>query len=183
MRISSPERPPLRLIRRPCFRASALLVLCFISTIVAADVSQQSLFKIERNKNANIVQYDIVTTEDGRFRKKKPVVAYWVRLAKDGEIRELSWVQKRFAYGFKTKVDKAAESIELDMVADIGRPIFVERAGDAYRAWMQISGEDCFLEKMFIHSSGSGMSTKVNYIEMFGEEKDSLDACYEKLEP
>jgi hypothetical protein len=153
-----------------------------LSTAAAA-AQDQPLFKIERNKNANIVQYDARLGDDGRLHPKKPVAAYWIRLADDGQRKDLNWMQRRFAYGFKAKVDRDADTAELDMVADIQRPITVVRHADGYRAWTEISGSSCLLDKLFIHSKGSGLGTKVNYIEFHGTDKHSGETCFEKLEP
>ena len=59
---------------------------------LSKDKQTQHLFKIERNKNANIVQYDVQMKADGKLDPKKPVVAYWIRHAKDGQKEDLKWV-------------------------------------------------------------------------------------------
>jgi len=114
---------------------------------------------------------------------KEPVVAYWIRLAGEGDVKKLSCVQRRFAYGFKSKLDRDSNRLELDMVADIGRPIFVARHGGAYRASMSIGDATCFIEKLFIHSTGSGLGTTVSYTEFYGADAESGEPCFEKLEP
>ena len=156
----------------------------FVSmAIQAAELERNPLFKIERNKNANIVQYDAQLEDDGRLHHNKPVVAYWVRLAHGGEIKELSWIQRRFAYGFKARVDREAVSAELEMVADIGRPIMVMKHEGRYRATTRMADAECVIGTIFIHSSGGGLSTKVNYTEFHGVDVVSGETCYEKLEP
>ena len=149
----------------------------------AGTPDRQALFKIERNKNANIVQYDAQIGADGKLLKKEPVVAYWVRLAEKGQVEELSWVQKTFAYGFNVKHDLKNDTLELDMKADIGRPITVQRAGDGYRAAAQIDGSNAYIEKIFIHATGKGMSTTVNYIELHGDDAKTGEKRFEKTVP
>ena len=68
-------------------------------------------------------------------------------------------------------------------MADIDRLILVGRKEGVYRAWTEIGGVVCLVEKMFIHSEGSGLGTRVNYIEFHGAGVDSGEPCYEKLEP
>ena len=112
-----------------------IFTLFLVPEYLFAEASdRQALFKIERNKNANIIQYDAQIGTDGRLLKKEPVVAYWVRLADKGQVQKLSWVQSTFAYGFNVKLDRDKDTVELDMKADIGRPITVKRVGDDYRA-------------------------------------------------
>lgn len=170
----------IRPVRTLCLTALAVVAA---SAAMSAAPTEQPIFKIERNKNANIVQYDVRLGEDGRLNPKKTVVAYWVRLADDGSRKELNWMQRRFAYGFKARVDKDADTAELDMVADIDRPIIVRRDGNGYRAWTQIDNANCVLEKLFIHSTGGGLNTKVNFIEFHGADPRTGDTCFEKLEP
>lgn len=151
--------------------------------LYARDSNQQALFRIERNTNANIIQYDAQIGTDGKLLKKEPIVAYWVRLAEQGQVQKLSWIQRTFAYGFDTKYDRGKDSVELDMKADIGRPITVRREGDVYRATARINGAVSYIEKIFIHATGKGMSTTVDYIELHGEDAATGDMRYEKFKP
>ena len=114
-----------------------LLVPAFL---YAEASSRQALFKIERNKNAIIIQYDAQIGTDGKLLKKEPVVAYWERLADKGQVQELSCVQKTFAYGFNAKLNRDKDTVKLDMKADIGRAITVKREGDDYHATARIEG-------------------------------------------
>jgi hypothetical protein len=107
-------------------------VIAMISNVAIAQADgprRDALFHIERNKNANIVQYDAQVTEEGQLYSKDPVVGYWIRLANEGEIKELTWVQKKLAYGFTVKLGKDKTTAKMDMAADIGRSISVERNG------------------------------------------------------
>ena len=151
--------------------------------VYAEASSRQALFKIERNKNANIIQYDAQIGTDGRLLKKEPVVAYWVRLAEKGQVQKLSWVQKTFAYGFDADLNRDKDTVELDMKADIGRPITVKRVGDDYRATARIDGAISYIEKIFIHATGKGMSTTVDHIELHGSDVKTGDNRYEKFKP
>ena len=145
--------------------------------------TQQHLFKIERSKNANIIQYDAQVGPDGKLLKKEPVVGYWIRLAEQGQVQELSWVQRTFAFGFDAKLDRNRERAELDMAADFGRPIIVIRNRDVYRATAPIDGSLSYLEKIFIQASGKGMSITVEYIELYGEDMETGEARYQKFIP
>jgi hypothetical protein len=164
--------------------AFLILALLFAPLMVQSETpARQHLFKIERSKNANIVQYDAQVGLDGKLTKKNPVVGYWIRLAEQGQVMELSWAQRTFAFGFKTKLDRNRESAELDMVADFGRPIIVIREGDQYRATAPIDGSQSYLEKMFIQASGKGIKITVEYIELFGVDIKTGEARYQKFFP
>ena len=83
------------------------------------------LFKMERSKNANIVQYDVQLTPDNKLYQKEPVIAYWIRVTEDGRERELTFFQRKWYYGFKTKYDAGSNSVIVEMVAISVREIKV----------------------------------------------------------
>ena len=164
--------------------AFLILALFLAPLMVQAETPvRQHLFKIERSKNANIVQYDAQVGPDGKLTKKDPVVGYWIRLAEQGQVMELNWVQRTFAFGFKTKLDRNRESAELDMAGDFGRPIVVIRDGDQYLATAPIDGSQSYLEKMFIQSHGKGIKITVEYIELFGVDIETGEDRYQKFFP
>ena len=150
---------------------------------LSKDKQTQHLFKIERNKNANIVQYDVQMKADGKLDPKKPVVVYWLRHAKDGQKEDLKWIEKSFAYGFKTQYDAKTNTANIDMVAKINRKINVREVEGEYRAETLIDGQSAYLEKIFISSKGKGVSTKITYMELFGKDIKTGEDLYEKFKP
>ena len=161
----------------------ALALLYAPLPVQAETLARQHLFHIERSKNANIVQYDAQVGADGKLFKKEPVVGYWIRLAEQGQVKELSWIQKTFAFGFDTKLDKSRESAGLQMKADVGREINIIRNCDEYRATVMIDGALSYFEKMFIDASRKGFSLTVRYVELYGEDIQTGEARYEKFVP
>ncbi len=152
-------------------------------TLLASQSSRQALFKIERNKNANIVQYDAQIGTDGKLERNRPIVVYWVRLAEQGQIKKLSWIQKTFAYGFRADHDRESDSVSLDMYIDIGQPIKVQYENGLYRAMVKINGKSSQLVKIFIHAHGKGLSTRVDYIELYGADLSTGDDTYLRFIP
>ena len=160
-----------------------LLCLSIPALTYGDDPDRDALFRIERNKNANIVQYDAQIAKNGKLDAKKPVVAYWIRLADKGQIQELTWIQNKFAYGFSAKLNKTNNTVKLDMAANLGPSILVSQDGEDYRAIGRIDGVDSYIEKIFIHATGKGASTKVNYIELYGEAVNNGNDQYERFSP
>lgn len=161
----------------------ALVLALDCTELLAQDAVSHPLFKIERSKNANIIQYDARSGPDGKLLKKVPVVGYWIRLAEQGQVKELSWVQRTFAFGFKTRLAKDRNSAEMDMVGDLGAPVSVIRVCDEYRATAPIEGKTSYLEKIYIKASGKGISVKVEYIELFGKDIETGADRYQKIVP
>lgn len=169
--------------------AARVAVLCAVLATApwaAADLEDARtapLFQIERSKNANVVQYDVQLRADGRLDPKEPVIVYWLRLAKDGQRKELSWIQRRFAYGFDTRFDAETGVATLRMKADLGRDIRVVRGEDGYRAELSIDGRPAHVDRIFIHSIEGGVLPEVEYIDFWGTDPDTGETRYERFEP
>ena len=153
------------------------------AVVCAAQTGPQSLFKIERSKNANIIQYDAQIGSDGKLLKKEPVIGYWIRLAEQGQVQQLSWVQRTFAFGFSAKYHRDSDTATIDMVADIGQPITVKRVEGKYMAVIDFEGQPSQLERIFIQAHGKGISVTVEYVEIFGIDLKSGEPTYGKIIP
>jgi hypothetical protein len=64
------------------------------SSLFAQSVTK-NLFKIERNKNANVVMYDVILSNDGSIDKTHPMDAYWLMNAADGQRKEISAFEEK----------------------------------------------------------------------------------------
>lgn len=153
------------------------------AVLLAAELERDPLFHIARNKNANIIQYDAQVGANGMLDSKTPVVGYWIRLAEQGQIKKLTWTQKKFAFGFKAKLNKNENTVALDMVLDLDRTIQVTRVGENYRAITDINGVESYIDKIYLHASGKGISTRVEYIELHGTSLNGQIQQYERFTP
>ncbi len=162
----------------------AILTLMFSPSVLSGgELTRQGLFRIERNTNDNIIQYDAQIGRDGKLDSREPVVAYWIRLAEEGQEAKLNFVQKKFAYGFKASYNAKEDSARLKMVAKIGRSLTVRLVGDRFRALANIDGRLSYIDVIYIRAHGKGMSTKVEYIELNGIDLETGDVRYERFVP
>jgi len=161
--------------------ASAALVMPRHS--FGKDLETRHLFVIERSKNANVVQYDVQLTADGKLHPREPVIAYWIRYAKDGQKKGLSFAQRRWAYGFKTKYNAKTNSATMEMVAKIDRKIKVHEIDGVYHGQTRIDGRPAFIDKIFITSTEEGTLPKVESIELYGKDRETGVDRYEKIKP
>jgi len=146
-------------------------------------VTHQTLFWIERSKNANIIKYDAQIGPNGKLYAEKPVVAYWVRLAEQGQIEELSWLQETFAFGFDAEYDAASNTAQMEMAVDFDRTLTVVREGEAYRARTIIDGAESYVEKIYIKAHKSGFLITVDYIDIYGTRADNGEDQFEHFVP
>jgi hypothetical protein len=163
--------------------ATILLASLLAAAASAEEAATAPLFRIERSKNANIVQYDARLSPAGNLDPEEPVVAYWIRRAEDGRRRELKWIERKLAYGFKAHYDAATDTATLDLVADIRRQVRVSARNGAYRAVTPIAGRPAFLEKLFIESDESGTLPKVVHIDFSGTDVETGEERYERFDP
>ena len=170
------------LIGNKVFKATiAIMILVTPVLVCAQEPTRDALFRIERNKNANIIQYDAQLNSDGLLYSKEPVSVYWVRLAEQGQIKKLSWSQRKFAFGFKLKFDKEKNAAQLDLAVNLGRSIIVTRVAEDYRALVKIDGVASYLERVFIQATGKGVLTRVAYVEFYGKSVDAQEEQYERF--
>jgi len=158
-------------------------VLGLLAAPAAAQIKTSPLFIIERSKNANVVHYDARLTADGKLDPKEPVIAYWVLLAKDGRREELSWIEKKKAYGFDIKPDPSGKGYKMTLVGDPQRKITVKKEGDDVRAEGVIDGRPAVLEKIYIKASAGLTGPKVHYIELNGRDLQTGGKRYQKIVP
>lgn len=168
---------------RNATQMTAGFALCLLLAASAVSAETQPLFHIERSKNANIVQYDANLNSQGMLRAKEPVLVYWIRLAENGEKRDLKWIERKLAYGFKTDYEKKTDTATLKLSADIERKIRVYAVEGQYRAETRIDGRPSFIEKLYIESDESGLWPKVIYIDLYGEDVENGRKRYERFLP
>ena len=158
-------------------------VLALLAAPAAAQMKTQPLFIIERSKNANVVHYDARLTADGKLDPKEPVIAYWVLSAEDGRREELSWIEKKKAYGFDIKPDPSVNAYKMTLMAAPQQQITVKKAGDAIRAEVVIGGRQAVLEKIYINASDGLTGPKVQYIELYGKDLQTGAKRSQKIVP
>lgn len=161
----------------------SLFMACSAGLLYAAEPEKQGLFRVERSKNANIVQYDAQISPDGKLYRDEPVVAYWIRMAEEGQVEKLSWIQWVFAFGFDTVMGTDGESAEMLMRGGKDRAIKVIREGDRYCGVVPIDGAPSCIEKIYVNANRKGLNANVKYFELWGFELGSGTPRYEKVLP
>ena len=154
------------------------LLFVFSSLAVAQTVH---LFKIERSKNANIVQYDVNIDEDGQINKKNPIDYYWLLYAEQGQREEISTLQKK-AYGYSIKYNESGY-FDMQMKAVEGRKIRLLLVNGVPKAEITINGKTTYLTKVYINSKDNfvGYPTVIYYT-LTGNDIETGEEIVEKIE-
>jgi hypothetical protein len=165
-----------------------IILLLVISSLLPPPVLAGSgdevspLFFIERNKNKNLVQYDVHLGGNNNLADITPVHAYWI--LEDGKREELSRVEKMYAYGIVHQEKLDQNRVKVILAGLQGLEIIVERMNDSFKAMVSINGRKSILEKVYIKSEEKRTGLpKVLYIDLFGKTKETGFPIRERIVP
>lgn len=164
----------MRIVKLFAFAIAALSVYSF------SFAANEPLFKIERSKNANIVQYDANMDADGGIDRKKPIDHYWLLYASDGSRQELNMFQNR-AYGFSVDYNDSGY-FDMRMKAVENRPLRIFLVDGRPKAEIMINGKNAYLSKIYIDSKDNFAGIpKVNYYILTGNDAETGEETQEKV--
>ena len=142
------------------------------------------LFYIQHNANHNSYVYDANFLKPALLNDDEPVKIYSVVYTEGGVKKELTMVQRSFAYGLKTK-KLGKNHFEFSLVSYPQHKMYlkVSRSGLAY-VETTVNGKKMFLHRMFLQAKagGSGLSIQPEYIIFYGKNAARKDVV-EKFIP
>jgi hypothetical protein len=154
------------LSRRALHLLASAAALSLVAPRLLAATSRE-LFTLGRSKNANVVKYAVRSTADGRLDAACPIEAYWLMLAENGRREELTWTERKLAYGFSVS-EQTSQGLLLHLSACTARELRVRSTGGAFRAELNIAGQRAFLERIFVHTEEGLLLPSVRFVELFG---------------
>jgi hypothetical protein len=142
------------------------------------------LFYIQRDPNSNTICYELNLAKNGALDPRAPVKPFWIRYAEDGARTDLTYIQKTFAYGIKSK-QLGDQTYELRAIAYPKHPLTLKKnAEGTYRIFTQINQKEAILQRIFIRiDGGSFWSPNVLYIEISGKDLASGQSVTQKIIP
>ena len=140
----------------------------------------QRLFVIERNMNKNTVCYDAVILPGGKIDISNPIDAYWIDYATTGKRSELNYLQRHMAYGYSSE-PSAAGCVYVTLKAFAKRKILLlpDSKGNV-KSLIKINNNEAQLTKIFVSAKPKSY-TKVDFIELYGNDARSGKPVYEKI--
>lgn len=127
------------------------------------------LFFLQRTPDANTVIYELNYKSDGSVDEEAPVKGSWIRYEEQGKYRDLTGIEKKFAYGVKCKA-LGNDQFEIRLVAYKKMPLYlIKSASDQkYRMYIKDEGKNLLLKRVFVKiNGGSYWFPKVQYIDLF----------------
>ena len=129
--------------------------------------TSRELFTLARSKNANVVKYAVRIDPDGRLNAASPVEAYWLMLAENGRREELTWTERKLAYGFSIS-EQTSQGLVLRLGACSTRELHVRSVAGVFRAELSIGGQRASLQRIFVRTEEGLLLPSVRYVELSG---------------
>jgi phosphatidylglycerophosphate synthase len=145
--------------------------------------SRDLLFYLQRTPNTNTVLYELNLSKDGLPDKDDPIHPLWIRYTERRQRQELSFIQRVFAYGVKSK-SIGTDKYELRFVAYKRHAFYLMRNNRDQRFYVftSISNRNAILNRIFIRINGGTMwSPNVEYIELKGIDPDNGKEIMERI--
>ncbi len=136
---------------------------------------KNQLFYLQRTHNTNTIICELNISKSGQLDPDNPVHVFWIRYTEQGRQAELSFIQRTFAYGVKTKFI-GNDKYELHFVSYKKYPLYLMRsaADHKYHVYATIGQKQAILNRIFVKiNGGSFWAPNVEYIEVKGVDPDS----------
>jgi phosphatidylglycerophosphate synthase len=178
--------------------AAALLVLGLLVGSVRADAAAPApepkfpvpsgipnqLFYLQRDPNTNTVIYQLNVNKAGQVDEDEPIRIFWIRYAEQGQQQDLNFIQRKFAYGVKSK-KIGPDKYELRFAAYGKLPFYLMKAGPdrAFHVYTAIAGKQGVLERIFLRiEGGTFWVPNVKYVELKGFNPTTREPVVERFQ-
>lgn len=145
------------------------------------------LFYVQRTPNINTIVYELNMDKDGLPNKHEPVHAYWIRYTEQGQKAELTYIQRKFAYGIQhALVDAEKHSYKLNFVSYAKKDIHLERSvkDKKYHAYLNVGAKKIEVSRIYVRiEGGSFWIPNVPYIEISGKDAATGHLVKERIKP
>jgi hypothetical protein len=134
--------------------------------IPAADAKQ--LFFLQRTPNTNTIICEL-NYKDGVVDKEDPIHVFWIRYQEGGQKEDLNYIQRKFAYGVKSK-EIGDNKYELNFVSYKKYKMYLMQASDKqFHVYTTINNKQAILTRIYIEiKGGSFWSPNIEYVEITG---------------
>lgn len=153
-------------------------------TFPVPPVNDKMLFYLQRTHNSNTVIYELNYKSGSTLDEGEPLKSYWIRYTEPGKKKkELSYTQRKFAYGLNTK-KKETNVWSITMVAYDGITLTLKKGKDSkFHVYTKINGKESILDRVYVKmDGGSAMSPNIPYIELYGHDTSGKQV-YERIKP
>ncbi|ALL07156.1 CDP-alcohol phosphatidyltransferase [Pedobacter sp. PACM 27299] len=131
---------------------------------------KNQLFYLQRDPNTNTIIYELNVDAKGEVNRAEPLLVYWLRYDDNGEKKDLSYIQRKFAYGIQTK-EIGKDQYEIRFVSHKKIPMYlmVSKEDQKFHVYVTVNNKKIELNKIFVRiEGGSFWLPNVKYVELSG---------------
>ncbi|MBC7400040.1 MAG: DUF4833 domain-containing protein, partial [Mucilaginibacter sp.] len=131
------------------------------------------LFYMQRTANTNTIIYEL-NAPGGKIDPENPLHVYWIRYAEKGQKEELSYIQRKFAYGLVTK-KLSNDQYDVRFVSYKKFPLLLMKANDGkYHIFATVAQKQMMLNRLFVKIEGGPFwLPNVVYVELRGTDQNT----------
>ncbi|HMK39123.1 MAG TPA: DUF4833 domain-containing protein [Bacteroidota bacterium] len=126
----------------------------------------ERLFRITRNKNDNIVCYD-VRQKNGKLDKDDPVSVYWIIPSEKNKREGLNFLERMKAYGVSIVKTFGHDSVDISLKAG-KRPVRVTKRGGRWVALAMLDSLQVAVDSVYVMADESSTMPTVQWVEVMG---------------
>ena len=154
-----------------------------VDTFPIPPTNSNSLFYLQRTPNTNTIICELNET-GGVLDKDEPVHVLWIRYTEQRQREDLTWIQRHFAYGLKSR-DMGNDVYELRFVSYKKIPMYLMRSpvDNKRHVFVSIDGRQAILQRVYIRidPGGSFWSPNVKYLELKGVDTQNGKELVERI--
>ena len=144
---------------------------------------EHMLFYIQKSTNTNTVVYQLNLLDNEELNLSEPIKVFWLRYQEEGQRKNLSFIEQKFAYGVISKQIKNETNVfDVKLVALKSREFKLERNEDGQSKVVTIiDGKRASLSKIFLEIEGNSFWPKITYIDIYGLDLNTGKEIHERL--
>jgi hypothetical protein len=138
------------------------------------------LFYIQRNHNLNTIIYKINRDQNQLINESQPLCIQWIRYDDNGEIKELSFMQNKLAYGCQfTKINN--HSYKFHFVSYPSMIFYLGPKDNGYAVFYKNMDKLIQLSNVYVHADEFGLFPDVKFIELYGTQVENGQSVIQKI--
>lgn len=151
---------------------------------VPSGVTNQ-LFYLQRTTNTNTIVCELNLDNTGKLNEESPVHVFWIRYPEGGLRKELSYIQRVFAYGIKsTPQGNGAYRLHFVSYRKQSLTLMPSPKDNKYHVYATINRKQALLNRIFVKvDGGTFWSPNVVYMEMKGTDPVTGIELVERFKP
>lgn len=144
------------------------------------------LFYIQRSVNSNTIVYTL-NNKDGKLNEAEPIKPYWIKYANKKESEDLSYIQRKYAYGVEAKIiDVSKQIFSFHFVSYKKRELLLIKnsSDNTFKCYTHIDKKLCVVDNIFVNiTGGSFFFPKVERVDLNAHINETGENITEIIKP